>query len=906
MTKFRRSWAVFAVVFVLGLAADAPGRPEDAAAGGDVYLKRRGIAWVWVSRGQAGMAHRLGPASEPRARQASSALAAAGTGRFLPYQAYPTSSWPEAVAVGDLNGDGRNDIAMVTSFYFDAANDDMLHVWLQNPDGTLATRVKYPLGENPQSVAIGDVNGDGLNDVVAAIGTGIGVLTQNVPGRLDPMVLYPTSDSLRVKIADLDNDGRLDVVGIGWGTDTASVLRQGINGTLAAPVVYSVPHAGYDDLEVGDVNGDGLSDVVVMSGQAYAVPNFSVLYQQANGTLGGLTSRNVGTNQLAGGIGVGDVTGEGRNDVVVAMNWAGGGTPSIAVFPQLANGTLPLTPSAVLPTYSYPEPLEVGDVTGDGRADVVLFDDSVMIGVYPQLPGGQLGGEELYPFPYATHLNRHGIAIGDVNGDGRNDVVAANYNYGLVVLLHAPPQVSVTAPMGQILTGVPVTVSWSPSDDPFASFDVSYSTDGGQKFTAIPGCSGLPAAARSCQWPSPGPATNEGRIRVVGSDGSGRVLASGINSLVIADPFVSVTSPNTAVRWVPGTTGVIGWSSNLAGAPVRIELSRNGGATWSTLLNNAPSPAYPWTVSGPSTASALVRVTWVDNAAVTDVSDVAFTIDTAPVASAGPDRAVELGGSALLDGSASFDADGDPVTFEWTDGHGAQIGTTAQVSIVPPLGASTYTLTVRDAFGGAASDTVGVTATDTTPPSVVLVAPPAGRSLAAGVPVTLEWTAADNGALVRFDLSLSSDGVTYADLPGCVGLPGSARSCSWTPLAAAGAIFVRVLGRDASGNAGSGGASFSISMPFVVVTSPAGGFWRAGSVQTIRWSHNLGTAASVKIELSRDGGKTWSLIAPSTPPSDAYEWTVSGPSTFRARIRVTWVADSAVTDTSDRFTIFGR
>src|SRR5207247_2652171 len=210
----------------------------------------------------------------------------------------------------------RHDVVMVTSFYFDAANDYTLHVWTQNADGTLAPRVKYVLGGNPQSVAIGDVDGDGRNDVVVAIGSGIGVLTQNALGTLNPMVLHPTNDSLRVKVADLNHDGRQDVVGIGWGTNTTSVLLQQDDGTLGSPVVYSAPHAGYDDLEVGDVNGDGLTDVIVMSGQLYAVPNLSVLYQQPNGTLGGLVSRSIGTNELAGGIGVGDVTGDAKSDVV--------------------------------------------------------------------------------------------------------------------------------------------------------------------------------------------------------------------------------------------------------------------------------------------------------------------------------------------------------------------------------------------------------------------------------------------------------------------------------------------------------------------------------------------------------------------------------------------------------------
>ena len=83
-------------------------------------------------------------------------------------------------------------------------------------------------------------------------------------------------------------------MGAGWGTDTVTVLLQQADGTLATPVVYSAPHAGYDDLEVGDLNGDGWADVAVTSGQGMATVNISVLYQQADGTLGGLVNRSIG------------------------------------------------------------------------------------------------------------------------------------------------------------------------------------------------------------------------------------------------------------------------------------------------------------------------------------------------------------------------------------------------------------------------------------------------------------------------------------------------------------------------------------------------------------------------------------------------------------------------------------
>ncbi len=93
----------------------------------------------------------------------------------------------------------------------------------------------------------------------------------------------------------------------------------------------------------------------------------------------------------------------------------------------------------------------------------------------------------------------------------------------------------------------------------------------------------------------------------------------------------------------------------------------------------------------------------------------------APNADAGPDRTLEATGaqtSAALDGSGSADPDGDALAYEWKDGQGNVVGTTAEVSLSLPLGTHDFTLTVRDPSGASASDGVTVVVRDTTAPSV--------------------------------------------------------------------------------------------------------------------------------------------------------------------------------------------
>ena len=420
--------------------------------------------------------------------------AAAADSNFQSYEAYPVGSWPDAVAIGDVTGDGRSDVVMTTHFYFDDANDYRLWVWAGRSDGELAAPVSYPTAatyaSGPDTVAVGDVTGDGRSDVVLGLaGLGIQVFPQ-AAGVLAAPSFTPIADSGRLRLGRLDGDARLDVATLGWGTNTVSVLLNDGAGGWRSPVVYAAQHGGYDDLEVGDVTGDGRDDLVVMSGQLYAAPNVSVLPQLAAGGFGAAAEYRVGTNVNTQGIGIGDVTGDGRKDVVASY---GGNRPasSIAVFAQTATGIL--APPAAYPSYDIPEPLDVADVDLDGRGDVVtLHGGWNEAGVYRQQPGGTLGAEELSAIPYASHYEPHGLAVGDVDGNGSSDVALADYNHGLVVLRNVR---AATPPSADV--GVDVVAS-SPRVKPGKPFSFSAAvTNAGPDATAttlVVQLSGSPAS----------------------------------------------------------------------------------------------------------------------------------------------------------------------------------------------------------------------------------------------------------------------------------------------------------------------------------------------------------------------------------------------------------------------------
>jgi len=88
------------------------------------------------------------------------------------------------------------------------------------------------------------------------------------------------------------------------------------------------------------------------------------------------------------------------------------------------------------------------------------------------------------------------------------------------------------------------------------------------------------------------------------------------------------------------------------------------------------------------------------------------------------------------------------------------------------------------------------------------------------------------------------------------------------------------------------------------VTAPTSNVnWTIGSTRSVNWSHNLGTLESVNVEVSRDGGSTWAMLATgktnNANASGTLAWTVTGPATTTARIRVTWSRSASVHDVSN-------
>ena len=261
-----------------------------------------------------------------------------------------TGSQAGTLVAADFNGDGRMDVATISS-----NNEALL---LGNGDGTFQAPIVTYIGSSPSRMSAGDVNGDGHADLVVAntMGT-VNVLLGNGDGTFAPVVSYAAGTSPQdVKAVDLNHDGKLDlVVANALSAGTVGTLIGNGDGTFQPYTSYNAFSAPYR-MQVEDVNGDGNPDVIVAN--SYTSSSITILLGNPDGTFKPYHSYDSGAQPWE--LNVVDVDGDGKKDLVSSN----GSTYQI----QLNNGDG--TFSAPTTTPGAGLAFAAADFNGDGVADL--------------------------------------------------------------------------------------------------------------------------------------------------------------------------------------------------------------------------------------------------------------------------------------------------------------------------------------------------------------------------------------------------------------------------------------------------------------------------------------------------------------------------------------------------------
>ena len=436
---------------------------------------------------------------------------------------YAAGSTPQAVVLGDLDGDGRLDAVLANG----SANTFSVLRGLAN--GTFGAAMVVASGASPRALALADLDEDGTLDLLLGTNAGVqrwrgrGDATFSLAGTLDGGTTVRA-----IVVADLDADGVLDVATANNGSNEVRVLIAGgalgrPDGTFAAAVKYPVGN-GPLKLLACDLDRDGALDLVSADNSAGTVSVLRALTSAGRPTGGFAASVRTTVGGSPAGLAQGDVDADGLTDLLVTN---GAGTTLTVMLGRATGGY-------TLRTFTTPlaaRDLALADVDGDGIADALTA--CAVTNQLAMLPGTGAGGVGDGGFGaarvWSAGSGAGALAVADLDGDLRPDAVVANTGgatlsrYLGACAPQADGSLALLSPSGgePWWPGLAQRVRWQ-KGAAVTAVDVEFSGDGGATWQPL----ATSVSGSEAKVVAPPPVTGIARVRVRDSHVLSRVAAS--------------------------------------------------------------------------------------------------------------------------------------------------------------------------------------------------------------------------------------------------------------------------------------------------------------------------------------------------------------------------------------------
>jgi len=366
---------------------------------------------------------------------------------------FATGTAPYYVAIGDLDGDGKPDLAVANGTSNTVSVFRNTSVSGSITTGSFAAKVDFTTGTKPNCVAIGDLDGDGKPDlaVTNAFGATVSVFRNTstigsiTVGSFAAKVDFVTGTTpWAIAIGDLDGDGEPDLAVTNQSSYTVSVFRNtstigSISPSSFAAKVDFTTGADPRIVSIGDLDGDGRPEMAVANFAGATVSVFRNTAASGSITINSFAAKvDFATGATPTSVVMGDLDGDGKPDLVVA-NY---GANSVSVYRNTTTvGTINSGSFAAkidFTTGSSPLMISIGDLDGDGKPEFVATNyNSNTVSVFRNTStiGSITGGSFAAKIDFTTGGNPWYVAIGDLDGDGKPDLAVTNFGSNTVSIL---------------------------------------------------------------------------------------------------------------------------------------------------------------------------------------------------------------------------------------------------------------------------------------------------------------------------------------------------------------------------------------------------------------------------------------------------------------------------------------